>query len=99
MPKVDLEKFRLRKFVRTLAELGEVEVVDRPVSFTELAAMVEASPKALHFKQAGPERFEMISGVLSSRRRVAAAFGLGEKELVANFAKRAHTPQAVLDIA
>jgi 2,5-furandicarboxylate decarboxylase 1 len=98
MPTVDLEKFRLRNFVKKLAEIGEVEVVDRPVSFTELAAMIEASPKALHFKQAGPEKSEMISGVLSSRRRLAAAFGLGEKELVPNFAKRAHTPHPVVDI-
>src|SRR4051794_20963102 len=63
-PKVDMEKFRLRGFVKKLAEMGELETVERAVSFTELAKMVEDATKALHFKQVGPDKFEMISGVL-----------------------------------
>ncbi|MCD6075110.1 MAG: hypothetical protein K0Q70_1993, partial [Rhodospirillales bacterium] len=32
MPNVDMEKFRLRRFVEKLDEIGEVETHDEPVS-------------------------------------------------------------------
>ena len=52
-PGVDLEKFRLRHFVAKLHEIGEVEVHDEPVALGDLSAVIEATPKAAHFKRAG----------------------------------------------
>ena len=68
---VDLEKFRLRNFVRKLAEIGEVEVHDEPVALADLSAVIEATPKATHFKRAGAEQYEMVAAVSGSRKRLA----------------------------
>ena len=76
MAGVDLEKFRLRRFVEHLIALGEVEIHDRPVALAEISAIIEASPKATLFKDAGPEHFEIVGAVGGSRRRHAAAFGI-----------------------
>src|SRR4051812_26587285 len=95
---IDFDKFRLRTFVKQLADMGELSVVDKAVDLPELSGMIETSDKATLFKQAGPERYEVIGGVLGNRRRVAAAFGVSENELLPLFAKRAHTPQEVIDV-
>ncbi len=97
--KIDFDRFRLRTFVRKLMDMGEVDVIDQPVALPDLSAMIEASPKALLFKQAGPEKYEMIAGLVSSRRRLAAAFGVEEKALLPEFMKRAHSPQPVVEVA
>ena len=95
---LDLEKFRLRRFVERLASLGEVEEYDKPVALGALAALVEASPKAMHFRAVGPERFEMVAGVNASRKRIAAAFGVGERDVLPEYLKRLQQPQRVAEI-
>ena len=96
---IDFDKFRLRTFVKKLMDMGEVAVHEEPVALPDLSAIIEASPKAVLFKQAGPEKCEMIAGVLSSRRRLAAAFGVGEKELIPEFARRVQQPQPVIEVS
>lgn len=95
----DLEKFRLRRFVERLAALGDVERHDAPVALGALAALVEASPKVMHFGAVGPERFEMVAGVNASAGRIAAAFGVEEKELLTEYLRRLQQPQKVVGIA
>lgn len=95
---IDFDKFRLKTFVKKLADMGELTVVDKPVDLPDLSGMIETSENALLFRQAGPERHEIIGGVLGNRRRLAAAFGVSEKELLPLFAKRAHAPQEVIDV-
>ena len=85
---VDLEKFRLRNFVRKLAEIGEVEVHDEPVALADLSAVIEATPKAAHFKRVGAEQYEMVAAVSGSRKRLAAALGVGEREIAHEFMRR-----------
>jgi 2,5-furandicarboxylate decarboxylase 1 len=96
--KPDLEKFRMRNFVKRLADIGELDVVDRPVDLPDLDALIEASYKVLLFRQAGPEKYEIVSGLLSSRRRLAAAFGVEEPGLLQEFMRRARTPQPVIEV-
>jgi UbiD family decarboxylase len=95
---VDFEKFRLRPFIERLAELGEVETHEEPVPLAGLSALVEASPKATLFKRVGPERYEMVAAVSGSRRRIAAAFGVDESEVVKEFARRMANPQPVVEV-
>src|SRR5499426_3734909 len=98
--RVDLEQFRLRRFVDHLQELGEVETHAEPVDLADISAIIEASPKATLFKNAGPERFEIVGAVGGSRRRLAAAFGLSDvRALAAEYACRMQTPQKALEIA
>ena len=71
----DFEKFRLRRFVNQLIELDEVEVRREPVALADLSALIEATPKAVLFTQAGPEKIEMIAKAAGSRKRLIAALG------------------------
>jgi len=96
--KVDLDKFRLRKFLRTLAEIGEIERHDEPIALGELSTVIEASPKATHFSRVGPERFELVAAVSGSRRRLAAALGVGERDIAHEFMRRMGEPQPVLEV-
>jgi hypothetical protein len=67
----DLEKFRLRNFVRKLTEIGEIEVHDEPVTLADLSAVIESTPKATHFKRVGAAQYEMVAAVSGSRKRLA----------------------------
>src|SRR5262245_13753684 len=98
--RVDLEQFRLRRFVDHLQELGEGETHAEPVDLADISAIIEASPKATLFKNAGPERFEIVGAVGGSRRRLAAAFGVSDvRELAAEYARRMQNPQKAFEIA
>jgi UbiD family decarboxylase len=99
VPRVDLEQFRLRRFVDHLQELGEVETRAEPVDLADISAIIEASPKATLFKSVGPERFEIVGAVGGSRRRLAAAFGLADvRALAAEYARRMQNPQKAFEI-
>ncbi len=98
--RVDFERFRLRRFVDHLQELGEVETHDEPVALSDISAVIEASPKATLFRNAGPERFEIVGAVGGSRRRYAAAFGLSdERALAGEFARRMKSPKPAFEVA
>ena len=70
---IDMERYRLRRFVDRLIDLGEVEIHDRPVPLAGLAAVIEGTRNAVLFKKAGPEQAEIVAKTAGSRRRVAAA--------------------------
>src|SRR5436309_553694 len=97
--RVDLDRFRLRRFVDHLQDLGEVETHDAPIALSDISAVIEASPKATLFRNAGPERFEIVGAVGGSRRRYAAAFGLtDERALAGEFARRMASPKPAIEI-
>jgi 2,5-furandicarboxylate decarboxylase 1 len=99
MAGIDLEKFRLRRFVDHLISIGEVDIHDRPIALADISAVIEASPKATLFKNAGPERFEVVGAVGGSRRRHAAAFGTtDERNLAQEFARRMANRQPVVEV-
>src|SRR5208282_1248995 len=95
---VDFEKFRLRPFVKKLIEIGEVEIHDEPVALAEMSAIIEQTPKAVLFKQAGAEQYEVIAAVAGSRKRVAAAFGVAPNEIAHEMNRRLGKAQPVIEI-
>jgi 2,5-furandicarboxylate decarboxylase 1 len=95
---IDFEKFRLRPFVKKLIEIGEVEVHDEPVALAEMSAIIEQTPKAVLFKKAGAEQYEVIAAVAGSRKRVAAAFGVAPGEIAAEFNRRVVKPQPIAEV-
>ena len=99
MPNVDMDKFRLRRFVEKLDEMGEVETHDEPVSLADLSQHIEASSKAVLFKNAGPQNVEVIAGVCGSRRRVAAAFGVSADKVVEEYRRRVRNRQPIVDVS
>ena len=96
--KVDFEKFRLRTFVNRLIEIDEVDVRNDPVPLTRLSEIIESTPKAVLFKQAGPERLELISKASASRARIVAAFDTTEDKVYDVFHGRLANPQSVVEV-
>jgi 2,5-furandicarboxylate decarboxylase 1 len=95
---IDLNKFRLRNFVEKLIDIGEVEVHDEPVPLSDLSRIIEATPKAVLFRKAGPEGVELVSSVTGSRLRVAAALGVPVESAGKEYLKRLESPQPMVEV-
>jgi UbiD family decarboxylase len=85
---IDTERFRLRNFVDQLVETGDCEVHNAPIEMVDIAAVLDGNPRAVLFKNAGPERAELVGNVMGSRRRVAQALGTDERGLLGTLAQR-----------
>jgi UbiD family decarboxylase len=95
---IDLDKYRLRRFVKRLIDMGEVEIHDEPVPLTRLSEIIEGTDKAVLFRQAGPERLEMAAKTAGNRRRLAAAFDTGEDTLYDEYFKRLGNLQPLVEV-
>ncbi len=96
--KLDLEKFRLRRFVDRLIDMGEVEVHDEPVPLTSLGTMIERTEKAVLFRNAGPEKLEIVAKTGASRKRLIAAFDTTEEKIYDEYFKRLANPKPFVEI-
>jgi 2,5-furandicarboxylate decarboxylase 1 len=94
----DHDRFRLRRFVGHLIEIGEAVVHREPISLAELSAVVEATPKAVLFADVGQQHYEIAAAVCGSRRRLAAAFGVEERQVAHEYLRRLGNPQPVLEV-
>lgn len=97
--KIDYDKFRLRRFVEKLREIGELEVHDQPVALADISAVIEASPRAVLFKSVGAEKHEMVAAVSGARKRLAAAFGVDEREIAHEYMRRVANPQPAVFVS
>jgi 2,5-furandicarboxylate decarboxylase 1 len=95
---LDFDKYRLRNFVDRLIELGEVDIHNEPVPLTELSLIIEQTDKAVLFKDAGPERVELVAKTAGSRKRIAAAFETSEDKLYEEYFKRLTNPQSLVEV-
>ena len=96
---VDTETFRLRRFVDGLDGTDGVEIVKEPVKLTEIAARLDGNPKAVLFREAGPEGAEMIGNVMGSRARLAKALGVPEGDFLSTLVERLRNPIAPVEIS
>ncbi|MEE8333138.1 MAG: UbiD family decarboxylase [Alphaproteobacteria bacterium] len=96
---IDFEKFRLRRFVDQLIEMGEVDIHDEPVSLLQIGAIIESSPRATLFRKAGPEHLEIVGAVAGGRRRLAAAFGVDARDVAREYMRRMGDPQPMVEVA
>lgn len=94
----DLDRFRLRRFVDEAVAAGEAEVVAEPVDLIDVAARLDGNPKAVLFLNAGPERAELVGGVVAGRRRLALAFGVAPEELAAEIDRRLASERRVVEV-
>src|SRR5215472_12993197 len=95
---IDLEKYRLRRFVERLIAMDEVEIHDEPVPLTGLSAIIEGTEKAVLFKKAGPEQVEVVAKTAGNRARLAAAFETSEEKLYDEYFKRLGNPQPLVEV-
>jgi len=73
LPQPDTEKFRLRPFVERLVQQGECVVHDAPIDLIDVAAVLDGNPKAVWFRNVGPERTELVGNVMGARARLGLA--------------------------
>ena len=92
------ERFRLRRFVDGLVASGEAELRDEPVALADISAGLHGNPNAVLFRKAGPEAAEVVGNVMGSRARLAEAFGVPGRELMAEVLRRLEAPQPVIEI-
>jgi len=92
----DLDRFRLRRFIESLAGTDELERRDTRVDLAEIAKVLDGNPRVVHFLAAGPEQQELVGNVVSSRSRIARAFAVAPERLAAEIGRRlAGKPQIV----
>jgi 2,5-furandicarboxylate decarboxylase 1 len=92
------DKFRLRRLVERLVDMGEVDIHDEPVALSEMSPMIEATEKALLFRKAGPEQQEIVGAVSATPRRLAAAFGVNEDKMRDEYLRRVANPQKTFEV-
>jgi UbiD family decarboxylase len=92
----DLDRFRLRRLVEGLTGTDELERHDMPVDLADVAKILDGNPRAVHFLAVGPEQQELVGNVVSSRSRIAHAFGVASERLAAEIGRRlVNAPQIV----
>ena len=52
---IDTERFRLRSFIESLVGTDELQIHDAPIDLVDVAAVVDGNPKAVLFRNVGPE--------------------------------------------
>src|SRR5215471_9363189 len=92
----DLDRFRLRRFIESLAGTDELERCEAPIDLADIAKVLDGNPRAVHFLAVGSERQELVGNVVSSRSRIARAFAVAPERLAADIARRlTNKPQIV----
>ena len=95
----DTERFRLRRFVERMVQLGECEVHDRPIDLVDVAAVLDGNPRATWFKSVGPEKAELVGNVMGSRKRLALALNTDEAGLMPEIARRLAHPHKPIEVS
>jgi UbiD family decarboxylase len=94
---LDLEQFRLRRFVTGLDD--ELETVARPTKLRDVASVLDGHARAVWFRSVGPEAAELVGNVAASRIRLARAFGVPAGELRAEVIRRLANKPEIVEIA
>jgi UbiD family decarboxylase len=95
---VDLERFRLRRFLESLGP-EELERVDTPVALAEVAGVLEGNAKAVWFGRAGPEGAALAGNVAGSRSRLAHAFGTTPERLLGETLARLRNKPEIVEVS
>lgn len=95
---IDLDRFRLRRFLEELQGSDELEIRDDPVDLVDVAAILQANPRAVWFRRAGPEAQELVGNVVGSRARLARAFGVPEADVALEMKRRLALPPELIEL-
>lgn len=83
---LDLDRFRLRRFVEDLRDAGELDIREGAVDLADVAAILQNNPKAVWFRDAAGQ--ELIGNVVGSRQRLAMAFGVPAEKVALEMKRR-----------
>jgi UbiD family decarboxylase len=95
---VDFERFRLRRFIESLGP-EELDTRDAAIDLAGLAGAMEGNSKAVLFRSAGPEEAELVGNVMGGRTRIAKAFGVEPRELMAEVTRRLRNRPEIFEVA
>ncbi|MDC0033079.1 UbiD family decarboxylase [Alphaproteobacteria bacterium] len=95
---LDLDRFRLRKFIDGQIGTSEIDLVEDPQSLIDLARHMDGNPRAVLFRKAGPDAVELVGNVIGSER-LAAAFDTPRHKLPEEVMRRLGTLQDIVEIA
>jgi len=94
---IDTEAYRLRRYLDALGP-DELEIVEEPIDLADIAARLEGNPKAVLFRQSGPERTPLVGNVTGSRSRLARAFGVAPTQLLPELLRRLQRPGRMIEV-
>src|SRR5712691_11109827 len=95
---IDLERFRLRRFVEELLQTGELEVRAEAVDLAGVALALEGNAKAALFERVGKESAPLVGNVMGSRARLARAFGTVPDKLLGEVLRRLGGKPQVVEV-
>src|SRR2546425_3576833 len=95
---IDLQRFRLRRFVEELRQTGELEVRAGAADLAEVAPALEGNAKAVLFERVGKEGASLVGNVMGSRARLARAFGVPPDKLLAEVLRRLRVTAQVVEV-
>jgi UbiD family decarboxylase len=93
-----LDRFRLRRFVEELPA-DEVDIRSEPTDLADVAQALEGNPRAVLFRNIGPERLALAGNVAASRSRIAHALGVKPAELLKDIQRRMRTEPEIVEVA
>ena len=99
MSRIDYDRFRLRTFLDSLAPLAEVDTRTGVTKLAQVGGILEGNPKAVLFQQVGAERLPLAGNVIGSRARMAHAFGVTPRKLLAEVLSRLHNKPEIVEVA
>lgn len=94
----DLERFRLRSFVRALGAT-QLQTCEDTTDLFDVAQRLDANPKAVLFQRPGDADLPLTGNVMGSRERLALAFDTTPDRLVGEVLRRLRSPQPVTEVA
>lgn len=95
---VDTEKYRFRRYLEAMAELGEIDVVEETARLSTIAERLEGNSQGVWFRRAGPDGQELAGNIMGSRRRLALSLGVEERDLLTETTRRLRSPVAPVEI-
>src|SRR3989449_2729503 len=95
---IDLERFRLRRFVEELRQTGELEVHAGTAELAEVAPALEGNARAVLFERVGKEGAQLVGNVMGTRARLARAFGVAPDKLLPEVLRRLRTTPQVVEV-
>lgn len=99
-PNLDLDRFRLRRF---LDELGrdqpdELEIRTEKTPLSRLAEAIDGNPRAVLLRDVGPEGAEVAANIPASRKRLAQAFGVAPEALRGEVLRRLRLAPELIEL-
>ena len=78
--------------------MGECVVHDEPIALAHIAGVLDGNPKAVWFRNVGPEGAELVGNVMGSRRRLSCALNVGEVGFADELRRRLTEPFEPIEV-